>query len=304
MNIVRLNNGLEHAEYHYGQLVQRVFYSGDDLGGLTPGDIIGVERLYVICPYVHYGVYAGDGKVIHYAPKDWDGDDSFAGWDAKSCKAALKNAWNYEYKITRSDMPADVAEIVEKLKTVTDIVSENVADAQECSIHEAPFSEFLGQFMGKATRRFFVLRFNDDRWKTLERVDLYTLEETLERAVRRIGETNYKLTSNNCEHFAMWCRTGLSTSRQAELIEELLKTYLAEPMDKAGDLWEAHEKEIDLFLESQKPLVAQKLEEVGETAEQTFNRFNSALEEVSKKIATVIPTEDEVRKKIMDFLNS
>lgn len=303
MNLVARNKGLEHVAYRYGQLVHRDFFSPNELDKLQPGDILGVERLYVICPYVHYGVYAGDGKVIHYAPKDWDGDDSFAGWDAKSCKAALKNAWNYEYKITSSDMPRDVAEIVEKLKNVTDIVSENVADAQECSIHEAPFSEFLGQFMGVATKRFFVLRFNHDRWKALERVTLYSLEETLERAIRRIGETNYKLTSNNCEHFAMWCRTGLSTSGQAELIEEFLKTYLAEPMDKAGDLWQEHEKEINLFLESQKPYVEQKLEEVGETAEETFNRFNSALNQVSEKLAAVVPSEEELRKKIFDYLN-
>lgn len=304
LSLVKVENGLEYNTYHYEQLVQREFLNGDELDRLEPGDILGVERLYVICPYVHYGVYAGNGRVIHYAPKDWDGDDSFAGWDAKSCKAALKNAWNYEYKITRSDVPGDVAEIVEKLKKVTDIVSENVADAQECSIHEAPFSEFLGQFMGKATKKFFVLRFNKERWMALERIKLFSLEETFERAVRRIGETNYKLTSNNCEHFAMWCRTGLSTSRQAKLIEELLKTYLAEPMDKAGDLWETHEREIDLFLESQKPLVEQKLEEVGETAEETFNRFNTALDDVSDRLATVIPSEDEIRKKIFDFLNS
>ncbi len=304
MNLEKLGAGPAQSEYHYGQLVHREFLASDEITKLEPGDIIGVERLYVICPYVHYGVYSGNGMVIHYAPLNWDGDDSFAGWDAKSCKAALKKAWNYDYDIKQSDMPSDVAEIVEKLKKVTDIVSENVADAQECFIHEAPFPEFLGQFMGKLTRRFFVLRFHEDSWKKYERVDLYPLEKTLERAKKRIGESDYKLTSNNCEHFAMWCRTGLSTSRQAEMIEELLKTYLAEPLDRAGDLWQAHEREINLFLESQRPYVEQALEEVGETAEETFNRFNAALDDVSDRIAAVIPTEDEIRKKIFEFLNS
>ncbi|MDO4177631.1 MAG: lecithin retinol acyltransferase family protein [Phascolarctobacterium sp.] len=291
------------AEYHYGQLVYRDFLASGEMDKLNPGDIIGVERLYVICPYVHYAVYAGEGKVIHYAPLNWDGDDSFAGWDAKSCKAALKNAWNYNYDIKRSDMPSDVAEIVEKLKNITDIVSENVADAQECFIHEAPFSEFLGQFMGKLTKRFFVLRFNEDTWKKFERVDIFSLDQTLERARKRIGESNYKLTSNNCEHFAMWCRTGLSTSRQAEMIEELLKTYLAEPIDKAGDLWQEHQREIDLFLESQKPLVEQKLREADEDMDETIARFSEALESVSAKIDEIIPSEEEVRQKIFEFLN-
>lgn len=304
MDLVKLGAGPKQSEYHYGQLVHRDFLACDEMEKLQPGDIIGVERLYVICPYVHYGVYAGDGMVIHYAPLNWNGDDSFAGWDAKSCKAALKKAWNYNYDIKKSDMPSDVAETVEKLKRVTDIVSENVADAQECFIHEAPFAEFLGQFMGKLTRRFFVLRFNADTWKKYERVSIFTLDQTLDRARKRIGESDYKLTTNNCEHFAMWCRTGLSTSRQAEMIEELLKTYLAEPLDKAGDLWQEHEKEIDLFLESQKPFVAEKLEGIGETADETFTRFNNALGEVTDRITAVIPTEEEVRKKIFEFLNS
>ena len=31
---------------------------------------------------------------------------------------------------------------------------------------------------------------------------------TLQRAMSRIGEQNYNLLFNNCEHFASWCKTG------------------------------------------------------------------------------------------------
>ena len=31
---------------------------------------------------------------------------------------------------------------------------------------------------------------------------------TLQRAMGRIGEQNYNLLFNNCEHFATWCKTG------------------------------------------------------------------------------------------------
>ncbi|QNJ04831.1 lecithin retinol acyltransferase family protein [Synechococcus sp. MEDNS5] len=39
---------------------------------------------------------------------------------------------------------------------------------------------------------------------------------TLRRAVSRIGEQNYNLLFNNCEHFANWCKTGRHRSGQVE----------------------------------------------------------------------------------------
>ena len=39
---------------------------------------------------------------------------------------------------------------------------------------------------------------------------------TLRRAMSRLGEQNYNLLFNNCEHFAHWCKTGLHRSEQVE----------------------------------------------------------------------------------------
>ena len=39
---------------------------------------------------------------------------------------------------------------------------------------------------------------------------------TLRRAQSRLGEQNYNLLFNNCEHFAHWCKTGRHRSRQVE----------------------------------------------------------------------------------------
>lgn len=38
----------------------------------------------------------------------------------------------------------------------------------------------------------------------------------VERARSRLGENCYRLLSNNCEHFAEWCITGSSRSRQVD----------------------------------------------------------------------------------------
>ena len=39
---------------------------------------------------------------------------------------------------------------------------------------------------------------------------------TLRRALSRIGEQQYNLLFNNCEHFAVWCKTGRHRSAQVE----------------------------------------------------------------------------------------
>ena len=41
-------------------------------------------------------------------------------------------------------------------------------------------------------------------------------EETVRRARSRLGEESYNLVFNNCEHFALWCKTGKSRSIQVE----------------------------------------------------------------------------------------
>ena len=43
---------------------------------------------------------------------------------------------------------------------------------------------------------------------------------TLRRAMSRIGEQNYNLLFNNCEHFATWCKTGRHRSGQIASVLE------------------------------------------------------------------------------------
>jgi Lecithin retinol acyltransferase len=40
--------------------------------------------------------------------------------------------------------------------------------------------------------------------------------EIVRRARSRIGEDDYRLLTNNCEHFCNWCVSGVSRSAQAE----------------------------------------------------------------------------------------
>jgi hypothetical protein len=59
----------------------------------------------------------------------------------------------------------------------------------------------------------------------------------VQRAEGRLGERKYNLLFNNCEHFATWCKTGISESRQIEefvpIITHLQATGLYEPLKRS-----------------------------------------------------------------------
>ena len=42
-------------------------------------------------------------------------------------------------------------------------------------------------------------------------------EEVVKRAREFIGEDKFNLVAHNCEHFAMWCKTGEPRSKQVYL---------------------------------------------------------------------------------------
>jgi Lecithin retinol acyltransferase len=44
----------------------------------------------------------------------------------------------------------------------------------------------------------------------------YAPEEIVRRARSRLGENDYRLLTNNCEHFCNWCSSGVSRSAQVE----------------------------------------------------------------------------------------
>ncbi len=147
---------------------------------LEPGDVIGVTRRYAMNLYDHYAVYVGNDEVIHFAAESGD-------FDGKIC------------------------------------------------IHRASFSKFIG-----AESHYFVLYFSKydnapkkihsstsfeigDKlmqqrvyWDETKKIQLYSPEETIARAESRLGEEGYDLVGNNCEHFAVWCKTGIEKSYQVE----------------------------------------------------------------------------------------
>ncbi len=126
------------------------------------------------------------------------------------------------------------------------------------TIHKADFSEFI-----KTDARYEILHFPDDGSDpvhesviltdcggglrhdtsdlftflraTLRRIKgyrVYSAHETVERAKSRVGEDEYSLIFNNCEHFALWCKTGLRESSQ---VDDFWKSFWINQFSRIGD---------------------------------------------------------------------
>jgi len=115
------------------------------------GDIIGragtAAFLGMPYTYEHYGIYSGDGKVIHY--------------------------------------------------------TSSLGTALDAEIRETKMAGFFPE------GEYYVLNLDNS-------FDTVSPEKTVENARTRLGEKKYNLFESNCEHFAVWCKTGQERSFQIE----------------------------------------------------------------------------------------
>jgi hypothetical protein len=83
----------------------------------------------------------------------------------------------------------------------------------------ARFFEALARRREPAERWSEELRRALDRLRgvAIEALD-FSPDAVVARAESRLGERRFDLVLNNCEHFASWCKTGLSESRQVEAL--------------------------------------------------------------------------------------
>lgn len=141
-----------------------------------------LKRGDVICvhrmggAYDHYGIYTGCGKVIHYSNEGSD-----FGGDIRVRRATLSQFKNGASNVFVVDFEA-----------YRDYV-ENPEPFDFKGLFKLAFDSFFGK-----------------------EITLYSPEETVERAESRLGEKNYNIATNNCEHFAVWCKTGKSESTQVK----------------------------------------------------------------------------------------
>lgn len=61
-----------------------------------------------------------------------------------------------------------------------------------------------------------------ERYGLKSKYDVFTPEEVIDRAISRLGEDEYNLVTNNCEHFVTWCVGGKAESSQVNGIRDTL----------------------------------------------------------------------------------
>ena len=149
------------------------------------GDVIRVNRGL----YSHYGVYVKDLQhVIHY---------------------------------TGATGPADFNGMVRE--TSLDEFLNGARGFNVCHFPENP-AELMNHLPINKGGKIFQL------WQAIKNArlrdyHLYSGEETIRRARSKLGEGGYNLALNNCEHFAVWCKTGVKDSAQVDHVLDII-TYL------------------------------------------------------------------------------
>lgn len=132
--------------------------------------------------YKHFGVYSGENKVIYYT-KDKNNE-----LDGIIRETSLKTFLNNENKCFI------------------------------CNFDENGNRTSISQFNSQSC---VPMIFDYELDKNMNR-KLYSAEETVRRARNCIGNKGYNLVCNNCEHFAIWCKTGVSESGQVNSIIDLI----------------------------------------------------------------------------------
>lgn len=149
---------------------------------LEKGDIIGVVRSKAMRMYEHYAIYIGNHKVVHYAASGNDFDDS----------------------------------IMVRIATLEEFLKE---DEEYFVLY---FSKELNRpykiWCCTSSHKFETYWENTYETYKDKKIRWYSAEETVSRALSRVGEEKYNLVTNNCEHFAVWCKTGCSESLQVRRV--------------------------------------------------------------------------------------
>lgn len=151
------------------------------------GDIIGVVRRNGA--YTHYGIYVSDTCVVHYAIPA-----------SKTIGHATVHTTSLRYFL-RDDSDYFILDFPKPYQPPVAIGSET-----------PPHIDSISEGLAHRLQQHYGYH-------------LYTPEETVQRARSRLGETRYNLLTNNCDHFAIWCKTGVSESVQISgMLESLRNT--------------------------------------------------------------------------------
>jgi hypothetical protein len=145
----------------------------------------------------HLAIYEDDANVYHYLPVLQELEVG---------------------KVIRTSFPEFAA-------PVDDVFIVVFGGSTEPWVFETEYTQMPGP-----TRPRFIQELVPEPQSSAARFGLYPPAEIVRRARSRMGEVEYNLASGNCEHFAMWCATGVSRSLQVDRLGEFAQAVRGEYM--------------------------------------------------------------------------
>ena len=118
--------------------------------------------------------------------------------------------WHH-FIVKSVDKGSGEVNIIEYTNTATGFIQDNSGDPKNPG--KAKVVE--GKIKFDTNANFYVIK------HTL--ASCFDPETVISRAESKLGERKYNAFTNNCEHFALWCKTGVSSSEQINKATDTLK---------------------------------------------------------------------------------
>lgn len=178
------------------------------------GDILRIDR----GNYWHYAVYDNVKRVIHYTSKgsDTSGENIVSETDFEHF---LRGGNSFEIVI----FPERFIDDRTYIKGVMPGSYHGFANTRDI------FDLLFGVAKIVTSTSLAIARVYEEL-KALN-YRLIEPDEVIARAEKKLGENKYNLMLNNCEHFAVWCKTDVYDSHQTSMyrhlkkLEKLLEEY-------------------------------------------------------------------------------
>ena len=136
---------------------------------------------------------------------------------------------------------------------------------------------------------------------------------TLRRAMGRLGEQDYNLLFNNCEHFATWCKTGCHRSGQVNSVLERARNWSGlmpsalmrglEVLVQRGLLDDDARTMAKLGVENLERLRLALLRKLEGLLEQAGNETDRRLLLTGQSLADELATVEDLKQRIDDLLD-
>ncbi len=186
--------------------------------GAKYGDIVYVNRTP---KYKHFGIYSGNDKVIHYTKtKLLNGVI-----DETSLSEFLEDSTEY-YSVDLTIHSGKLKRYSHRhdSQSKADSIPKFLTPHAPLGFFSFNFEFFTFEYwlliLSSLGLSVSCIRFLYEHF--IKEPHLYSPEDTVHRAYSHIGDNDYNLITHNCEHFAIYCKTGIYDSKQVQNIIECL----------------------------------------------------------------------------------